>query len=226
MTGEATEAPTAKQLGIEDLEMPRTVISRTMKSAFPDGTSVDRASSSAVRRACTVFVSYLAATANDMTKNANKKTMTASEVFKALDLLEFKGFVGKVEEAFVEKRNAYRKRVAEQGGPLRTRGGSSGGSASKSRTRKGSDDDEDDEDVYEGEEGDDVDEMEDYGAGDDDDMMMDEGIPPAQPVFQPPPLPADPSGAPKRKLILKLGPNKAARSDDSSPSNSPAKQLE
>ncbi|TPX51449.1 hypothetical protein SeMB42_g00785 [Synchytrium endobioticum] len=244
MAGEAP-VPTAKQLGIEDLELPRTIISRTMKATFPDGTATEKAAQNAVRRACTVFVSYLGATANDLAKSANKKSIQAQDVFKALDLLEFKGFVEKVEQSFVahatlvkEKRNAYRKRVAEAGGPLRAKGiATSGGgrgrtgsgtpTRSSSQPHRGSDtgddeeldevEDDEDDDMSEGEGGDNS------NAGDDGTSHMPPAISPLQPALaQSNSGEATPGTEPrKRKLILKLGPNKALKSGESSPKASP-----
>ena len=137
-----------------------------------------------------------------------------------------------------EKRNAYRKRVAEAGGPLRAKGiTTSGGgrgrtssvtgtpTGSSSQPHKGSETGDD-------EELDEIDDEEDADVSDVEVRDNNEAEDTSQPVptsVVSPPLPQEPTvseaagaEAPKkRKLILRLGPNKAVKSTEPSPNASP-----
>ncbi|KAJ1937358.1 histone-fold-containing protein [Linderina pennispora] len=85
---------------IEDLEFPRAVLARIIKGTMPENVSIQKEARHAVTRAATVFVSYLAATANDCAREAGHKTILANDVFKALEAVGLTDFIDKLKEDF------------------------------------------------------------------------------------------------------------------------------
>ncbi|TIC94182.1 DNA polymerase epsilon subunit D [Colletotrichum higginsianum] len=79
-------------LTIEDLSLPKSIITRLAKGVLPPNTQIQANAVLAMSKSATVFINYLASHANEITVNANKKTVSAEDVFKALDDIEF-GFL-------------------------------------------------------------------------------------------------------------------------------------
>ncbi|GKT89740.1 CBF/NF-Y family transcription factor [Colletotrichum tofieldiae] len=110
-------------LTIEDLNLPKSIITRLAKGVLPPNTQIQANAVLAMSKSATVFINYLASHANEITVNANKKTVSAEDVFKALDDIEF-GFLREpLEQEFAkynqiqsEKRNNYRQKVAAKKG--------------------------------------------------------------------------------------------------------------
>ncbi|KZL63707.1 cbf nf-y family transcription factor, partial [Colletotrichum incanum] len=110
-------------LTIEDLNLPKSIITRLAKGVLPPNTQIQANAVLAMSKSATVFINYLASHANEITVNANKKTVSAEDVFKALDDIEF-GFLREpLEQEFAKynqiqsaKRNNYRQKVAAKKG--------------------------------------------------------------------------------------------------------------
>ncbi|GJC87002.1 hypothetical protein ColLi_09840 [Colletotrichum liriopes] len=156
-------------LGLQDLNLPKSIITRLAKGVLPPNTQIQANAVLAMSKSATVFINYLASqyvpplpspedicrdalsrgvpsphpssfllvtlsragetdgtstcSANEITVNANKKTVSAEDVFKALDDIEF-GFLREpLEQEFAkynqiqsEKRNNYRQKVAAKKG--------------------------------------------------------------------------------------------------------------
>uniref|UniRef100_L2FFK0 DNA polymerase epsilon subunit D n=1 Tax=Colletotrichum fructicola (strain Nara gc5) TaxID=1213859 RepID=L2FFK0_COLFN len=79
-------------LTIEDLNLPKSIITRLAKGVLPPQSQIQANAVLAMSKSATVFINYLAAHANQNTVNANKKTVSAEDVFKALEDIEF-GFL-------------------------------------------------------------------------------------------------------------------------------------
>ncbi|KDN69850.1 putative histone-like transcription factor and archaeal histone [Colletotrichum sublineola] len=101
-------------LTVEDLNLPKSIITRLAKGVLPPNTQIQGNAVLAMSKSATVFINYLASHANEITVNANKKTVSAEDVFKALDEIEF-GFLqyNQIQSA---KRNNYRQKVAAKKG--------------------------------------------------------------------------------------------------------------
>ncbi|KAH7326586.1 histone-fold-containing protein [Stachybotrys elegans] len=103
---------------IEDLTLPKSIITRLAKGMLPPNTQIQANAILALSKSTTVFINYLASHANEHTINANKKTIAAEHVFKALEDTEF-GFLKerleaeyeKFSAAQAEKRNTYRQKA-------------------------------------------------------------------------------------------------------------------
>ncbi|KAK1471830.1 DNA polymerase epsilon subunit D [Colletotrichum cuscutae] len=110
-------------LTIEDLSLPKSIITRLAKGVLPPQTQIQANAVLAMGKSATVFINYLASHANEITTNAGKKTVSAEDVFKALDDIEF-GFLREpLEQEFAKytqiqnaKRTNYRNKVAAKKG--------------------------------------------------------------------------------------------------------------
>ncbi|OHF01055.1 DNA polymerase epsilon subunit D [Colletotrichum orchidophilum] len=110
-------------LTIEDLSLPKSIITRLAKGVLPPQTQIQGNAVLAMGKSATVFINYLASHANEITQNAGKKTVSAEDVFKALDDIEF-GFLREpLEQEFAKytqiqnaKRINYRNKVAAKKG--------------------------------------------------------------------------------------------------------------
>ncbi|PTB69889.1 histone-fold-containing protein, partial [Trichoderma citrinoviride] len=111
---------------IEDLNLPKSIITRLAKGILPPNTQIQGNAILALSKSATVFISYLASHANENTVAAGKKTILPADVFKALDDTEFSFLKGPLEAEFAkfnaiqtEKRTSYRQKVraSKHGGP-------------------------------------------------------------------------------------------------------------
>ncbi|KAK3310406.1 uncharacterized protein B0T15DRAFT_518456, partial [Chaetomium strumarium] len=106
-------------LPIEDLNLPKSIITRLAKGVLPPNTQIQANAILALTKSATVFINHLANAANENTVNSGKKTIMHTDVFKALDETEF-GFMrekleaefAKFNEVQTSKRSTYRKKVA------------------------------------------------------------------------------------------------------------------
>ncbi|KJZ76645.1 hypothetical protein HIM_03981 [Hirsutella minnesotensis 3608] len=177
---------------IEDLTLPKSIITRLAKGVLPPNTQIQANAILAMSKGATVFISYLASHANEHTTNAGKKTISPADVFKALDDTEFSFLRGPLEAEFAkfnavqtEKRSSYRQkaRAAKEGPSSRgddtdmadtttTSEAASGPRAKRARTEPNDHADTEDEDA----EVDDDDEAAAAAAadGDDDDEVVEE----------------------------------------------------
>ncbi|KAJ2979489.1 hypothetical protein NQ176_g3224 [Zarea fungicola] len=102
---------------IEDLALPKSIITRLAKGVLPANTQIQANAILAMSKSATLFISYLASHANEITLNANKKTIMPADVFRALDEIEFDFLKEPLEAEFAkfnaiqtDKRNAYRQK--------------------------------------------------------------------------------------------------------------------
>ncbi|KAH6619812.1 histone-fold-containing protein [Chaetomium sp. MPI-SDFR-AT-0129] len=106
-------------LTIEDLTLPKSIITRLAKGMLPPNTQIQANAILALTKSATVFISHLADAANEFTTGANRKTITPHDVFNAIDEIEY-GFMrekleaefAKFNEVQTSKRSTYRKKVA------------------------------------------------------------------------------------------------------------------
>ncbi|KAL1934124.1 hypothetical protein VTP01DRAFT_6306 [Rhizomucor pusillus] len=85
---------------IEDNELPKANITRVLKNSLPAGTALQKEAKIAVSKAATVFINYLSTVANDTAKSANHKTISAADVIRALEILEFDHLIEPLKESF------------------------------------------------------------------------------------------------------------------------------
>ncbi|KAJ2797173.1 Protein heterodimerization activity protein [Coemansia guatemalensis] len=83
---------------IEDLDFPKAVLTRMIKSSLPESIAIQKEARNAVSKAAVVFVSYLAATANDCARDAGHKTIMPTDVKKALEAVGLADFIDRLTE--------------------------------------------------------------------------------------------------------------------------------
>ncbi|KAI9509764.1 hypothetical protein F5148DRAFT_700012 [Russula earlei] len=79
--------------GIENFELPRALVTRIAKSAVPENVKLQKDTVLSLVKGATVFINYLAATAHEVSTSKQHKSISASDVFKALELIEFDDFI-------------------------------------------------------------------------------------------------------------------------------------
>ncbi|KAF7884504.1 uncharacterized protein EAF02_004840 [Botrytis sinoallii] len=106
-------------ISIEDLSLPKSIVTRLAKSVLPPNTQIQGNAMLAMGKSATIFVNYLATHANENAHSRSVKTIAPQDVFKALDDIEFPDFKPRLEAElakFIElqsdKRNTNRKKVA------------------------------------------------------------------------------------------------------------------
>ncbi|KAK3336010.1 histone-fold-containing protein [Cercophora scortea] len=114
---------------IEDLTLPKSIITRLAKGVLPPNTQIQANAILAMSKSAVVFISHLANASNELTLNSNKKTIMPADVFKALDDIEYGFMRERLEAEFAKlqlstnnpkefnevqtsKRSSYRKKVA------------------------------------------------------------------------------------------------------------------
>lgn len=108
-------------IAIEDLNLPKSIITRLAKGVLPPNTQIQANAILAMQKGSTVFINYLANQANEHTSQAGRKTITPADVFKALDDLEFGSWkenleaeLSKFTEIQTEKRSQYKKKSTDK----------------------------------------------------------------------------------------------------------------
>ncbi|KAG6327175.1 hypothetical protein ID866_11914 [Astraeus odoratus] len=84
--------------GIENFELPKTLVTKIAKSAIPDNTKLQKETVLSLVKGSTVFINYLAATAHDVALSKQHKSISASDVLKALEMIEFGDLVDRLQE--------------------------------------------------------------------------------------------------------------------------------
>ncbi|KAK7739448.1 hypothetical protein SLS63_001793 [Diaporthe eres] len=118
-TGGGGHPKEAVTIPIEELQLPKSIITRLAKGVLPPNTQIQANAILAMTKSATVFINHLANAANEVTTLQNKKTVMPADVFRALDDIEF-GFMrerveaefAKFNEVQTSKRSTYRKKVA------------------------------------------------------------------------------------------------------------------
>ncbi|EDR02540.1 uncharacterized protein LACBIDRAFT_309497 [Laccaria bicolor S238N-H82] len=99
--------------GIENFELPKNVVLKIAKSAIPESAKLQKDTVLSLVKGSTVFINYLAATAHDVAHSKQHKSISASDVLKALELIEFGDLVDKLQgELTVYREQAKTKKGA------------------------------------------------------------------------------------------------------------------
>ncbi|KAG2133356.1 histone-fold-containing protein [Suillus clintonianus] len=75
--------------GIENFELPKSIVTKIAKSAMPDNAKLQKETVLSLVKGSTVFINYLVATAHDVALSKQHKSISASDVLKALEMIEF-----------------------------------------------------------------------------------------------------------------------------------------
>ncbi|KAF8063277.1 histone-fold-containing protein [Lyophyllum atratum] len=82
--------------GIENFELPKSLVTRIAKSAIPENAKLQKETVLSLVKGSTVFINYLGA-AHDVAVSKQHKSISASDVLKALELIEFGDLVDKLQ---------------------------------------------------------------------------------------------------------------------------------
>jgi DNA polymerase epsilon subunit 3 len=111
-----TPAKDKDQFSLDDLLFPRSTVLKLAKETFTDGGAaaaapIPKDAQTALARSASMFVSYIALEANTIARGAGRKTVLPSDVFRALENVQFGAFAPKVREdlAVFESHTAARK---------------------------------------------------------------------------------------------------------------------
>ncbi|OLL23632.1 DNA polymerase epsilon subunit D [Neolecta irregularis DAH-3] len=122
LSGKKTKESRSK-VSVEDFNLPKTIVTRLAKGVLPDNTSLQKDSVLALQKAATVFINYIASTANDNTTSSGKKTITPQDVLRAMEIVELGQFVPALEKELKvftqitsEKRAGWKKNAKEKAG--------------------------------------------------------------------------------------------------------------
>ncbi|CAG8950596.1 hypothetical protein HYFRA_00002805 [Hymenoscyphus fraxineus] len=118
----AKEQSVRDGINIDDFALPKSIVTKLAKGVLPPNTQIQGNAMLAMTKSATVFVNYLASHANEHAISRNQKTLSAADVFAALEELEFpdwkeklEGELAKWHEIQADKKNASKKKAAEKG---------------------------------------------------------------------------------------------------------------
>ncbi|KAF8057548.1 hypothetical protein FPV67DRAFT_1456159 [Lyophyllum atratum] len=90
--------------GIENFELPKSLVTRIAKSAIPENAKLQKETVLSLVKGSTVFINYLVhaltrlhPSAHDVAVSKQHKSISASDVLKALELIEFGDLVDKLQ---------------------------------------------------------------------------------------------------------------------------------
>jgi len=128
--------------GIENFELPRALVTRIAKSAVPENVKLQKDTVLSLVKGATVFINYLAATAHEVSTSKQHKSISASDVFKALELIEFADLIPPLQaELQVYRELAKSKKVSSAAGasssapPARNKNSSTAAQRGKGKER-------------------------------------------------------------------------------------------
>ncbi|KIK58283.1 hypothetical protein GYMLUDRAFT_45493 [Collybiopsis luxurians FD-317 M1] len=90
--------------GIDNFELPKSLVQKIAKSAVPDNTKLQKEVILSLVKGSTVFINYLAATAHDVAQSKQHKSISASDVLKALEMID----LGDLVEPLTAELQVYR----------------------------------------------------------------------------------------------------------------------
>ncbi|KAI0370770.1 histone-fold-containing protein [Pilatotrama ljubarskyi] len=115
--------------GIENFELPRSVVMKLARaSQVPENTKFSKEVILGIVKASTVFINYLAATAHEVASSKQHKSISATDVLKALELVEF-GDIAKNIQGELQVYRDLQKADKKKGGKGKARDASDSASA-------------------------------------------------------------------------------------------------
>jgi histone H3/H4 len=86
-------------LSIQDFDLPKSAVSKIVKSHLPAGTHLSADAKMVATRCATVWINYITNAALESAPGKDKKRITSDSIIKALDVVEMGETVGsRVEE--------------------------------------------------------------------------------------------------------------------------------
>ncbi|KAK6926571.1 Transcription factor CBF/NF-Y/archaeal histone domain [Dillenia turbinata] len=116
------EKTTEAAAGPQVEELPKAVVRRVVKDKLSECSSIEgdiaihKDALLAFAESARIFIHYLSATANDICKESKRQTISADDVFKALEEIEFPEFVAPLKVSLGEyrKKNLGKRKAAKE----------------------------------------------------------------------------------------------------------------
>ncbi|KAJ3752930.1 hypothetical protein EV360DRAFT_74922 [Lentinula raphanica] len=111
--------------GIDNFELPKSLVTKIAKSAVPDNTKIQKEAILSLVKGSTVFINYLG-DAHDVAQSKQHKSISASDVLKALEMIE----LGDLVDPLTAELQVYRDQVKpdKNGGSSARRASTAGAS--------------------------------------------------------------------------------------------------
>ncbi|KAA8908443.1 histone-fold-containing protein [Sphaerosporella brunnea] len=93
----APKNPKPEVASIDDLVLPRSLVTRLAKSVLPPNAAIQKQALLALSQGSTVFVNFLCSAANDIARREGRKALSAADILKAINQLEFGDFAPRLE---------------------------------------------------------------------------------------------------------------------------------
>uniref|UniRef100_A0A0W0EY95 DNA polymerase epsilon subunit D n=1 Tax=Moniliophthora roreri TaxID=221103 RepID=A0A0W0EY95_MONRR len=126
--------------GLDNFELPKSLVTKIAKSNLPDNTKLQKETILALVKGSTVFINYLAATQVFMVispQSKQHKSISASDVLKALELLEFGDLVDPFQAELTIFRDQGKRKSSGSASVSTSKGAkASSGSTSKSKGKE------------------------------------------------------------------------------------------
>lgn len=84
---------------LEDLNLPQASVQKIIKEALPDNVNIGKDVRAALSRAASMFILYITAQGTQIAQKSNRKTLTAQDMFEALEEADFDEFIEPLKEA-------------------------------------------------------------------------------------------------------------------------------
>ncbi|TFK68322.1 histone-fold-containing protein [Pluteus cervinus] len=111
--------------GIDNFELPKALVTKIARSTIPDNAELQKDTVLSLVKGSTVFINYLAATAHDVAASKQHKSISASDMMKALEMMEFGDIVEQIQAELLVYRELAKTDKSKRG--TSGIGGSSGG---------------------------------------------------------------------------------------------------
>ncbi|KAJ3534846.1 hypothetical protein NM688_g7069 [Phlebia brevispora] len=125
-------------MGIDAFELPKSVVTKLARAALPDNAKMQKEMLLAVLKGSTVFVNYLAANAHEVASSRQHKSVSASDVLRALEQMDMGDIVPKLQaELEVYRSNQKADKGKKGGARSRAKDADSASAATSSSKAKG-----------------------------------------------------------------------------------------
>lgn len=114
--------------GIENFELPTSVVLKIAKASIPDNVRLPKETVLSLVKGSTVFINNLAANAYDVAQSKQHKSISASDILKALETNHFGDMVSNLQEELLIFRELSKN---NKGKKLTTTNGGSGSASAK-----------------------------------------------------------------------------------------------
>ncbi|KAF9530798.1 histone-fold-containing protein [Crepidotus variabilis] len=116
--------------GIENYELPKSTVMKIAKTSIPDNVKLQKETVLSLVKGSTVFINYLAATAHDVAQSRQHKSISASDVLKALEIMQFGSMTAKLQDEL----NIYRENSKQAETAKSSKKGTNGSASAAKKT--------------------------------------------------------------------------------------------